>query len=55
VAGGEQARSDPPRELEGAVDVAVWLLARDAVERARPEAGGPGAGGEAELPELRGR
>jgi hypothetical protein len=28
--------SDPPTELEEAVDVAVWLLARGAVGRARP-------------------
>jgi hypothetical protein len=35
VAGSDQTRSDPPTELE-AVHLALWLLARDAAERARP-------------------
>jgi hypothetical protein len=37
VAGTDQMQSDPPTELDEAVDVAVRLLARDAVERAQPE------------------
>ena len=36
VTGRDQTRSDPPTELGEAVDVAVRLLARDAVERAQP-------------------
>ena len=36
VVGSDQTRSDTTTELEEAVGVAVWLLARDAVERARP-------------------
>ena len=29
-------RSDPPTDLEEAVDLAVWVLAWDAAERAQP-------------------
>ena len=36
VAGSDQARSDPPTELEEAVDTIMLLMARDAAERARP-------------------
>ena len=36
VAGGDQMRSDPPTDLEEAVDLAVWVLAWDAAERAQP-------------------
>jgi hypothetical protein len=37
VAGSDLTRSDSPTELEETVDLAVWLLVRDAAERARPE------------------
>jgi hypothetical protein len=37
VAENDQTRSDPPTELEEAVDTVVLLMASDAAERARPE------------------
>jgi hypothetical protein len=36
VAASDQTRSDPPTELEEAVDTVVLLMAREAVEQARP-------------------
>jgi hypothetical protein len=45
VAASDRTRSDPPTGLEEAVDVAVWLLARDGGGTGAAGAGGAGARG----------